>query len=110
MDYSIPPRIRITAKVTYEVRWTESFRPAPETDEYYTADYAGECDYHKKQITLLLGKPPRQTYMSFIHEVLHAICFEAAKNTPLQKKPLTEGQVEALEQAFSRILKLNKIG
>lgn len=110
MDYTVPPRVRITAKVTYEVRWTEAFHPSPETATEHPGTYHGECDPKTKQITLLLGLPPRATYFTFLHECLHAICFEAAKGTPLYKKPLTEGQVGALEQAIARVMKLNKLG
>jgi hypothetical protein len=110
MDYTIPSQIRITSTVTYDVRWAQEFPPAAETKDHHPGRYDGECSYEKKQIVLVLGQTPRRTFFSFLHEVLHAINFEAKEKSALHKKPLTESQICELEEAFSRILKLNKLG
>lgn len=89
----IPPRIRITPKVTYEVRWTESFR----NPKQY-----GECCPNTKTIVLLLGLSPSETFWTFWHEVMHAVSFEGDRE-------LYEKDVEMLEQSWRKIAELNSV-
>ncbi len=89
----IPPRIHITAKATYEVLWTESFK---DPKQY------GECDPQARTITILLGLSPEETFWTFFHEVNHAITFEGDRD-------LWEKDVRMLERSWRRIAELNKV-
>lgn len=90
--YEIPPRIRITSKVTYEVRWT---------DEFKDPDQLGECCPSTKQIVIKTGLKKRKAFYVFLHEVLHAISLE-------HELELTEAQVEGLELGLDRLARLNR--
>jgi hypothetical protein len=91
MDYTVPPRVRITAKITYEVVWTDAFKFERQL---------GECDPNTKQIKIKTGMNARKQYFVYLHEVLHAISFEADLE-------LTEKQVEGLENSLNRLSRLN---
>jgi len=91
-DFEIPPRIRITARTTYQVLWIESFKDPTQL---------GECDYENKQIILKKNLKPIVTYWVFFHELLHAISFHDKLN-------LRERQVDGIEIAFTRMHRLNK--
>ena len=88
----IPPRIRITAKATYEVLWTEAFK----NPKQY-----GLCDPNARTITLLLGLSPEETFWTFFHEVCHAISFEGDRD-------LYEKDVQMLEKSWRKIAQLNQ--
>jgi hypothetical protein len=90
----IPPRIRITRKVTYEVLFVDQF-----TDEHQL----GECRPEEKQILIKNNISDTESFKTFVHEVFHAISFE---NKDLN---LTEGQVSKLEEGVFRLMKLNKL-
>jgi len=96
--WEIPTRVRITARITYEILWTDSFK---------TEGQLGECNYNSRQIVLLKGLHPRKAYLVYRHEVLHAIShhhLEAKK----KRYALTESQVEELEIALGKMAKYNK--
>lgn len=91
MRYKIPARIRVKANVTYDVLWTDSFKDPTQM---------GECDDVKKQIIIKKGLGKRQTYYTFLHELIHVIDME-------NKLGLTEAQVNGLEVEFNRVSRLN---
>lgn len=93
LDFEIPNHIRITARTKYRVVWIEGF-PGDKTQ-------LGECDFEHKQIILKLGMKKEVSYWVFFHEVLHALSHHYDCS-------LTETQVNLIEVAFSKILKLNK--
>lgn len=97
--WEIPARIRITARITYNILWT---------DEFKNEKQLGECDYENRQIVILKGLNPRQAYLVFIHEVLHAISHHHLESKK-RRYALTENQVEELETAIGKIAKYNKL-
>ena len=69
----IPPYIKIKNKVVYEVVWLDGFKDS---------EVLGECRFDSKQIALKTGISERETYKTFIHEVLHAVEFERGVKLP----------------------------
>ena len=90
--YKVPPRIRITYKVTYEVVWIDSF---------VDPEQLGGCCYEDRQIKIKTGMKPRKAFYVFFHELIHAINFE-------RKLKLTEKQTEGLELGLAGVARLNK--
>lgn len=87
-----PNKIRIKARVHYELLWVDSFIGCPDT--------RGECRFNTKQIVLLKGMSPGETLERFIHEVLHATEHEWDIILPHKS-------IYALEKAAHKILQLN---
>lgn len=90
----IPPKIRIKARVSYEIVWQEKI-----ADD---ADCLGLCDPEKRIIYLRLGMSDEATAKTFLHEVLHAMSAEHDFELPHRT-------VYALEEAVFRLLKLNNL-
>lgn len=90
----IPPKVRITRKVDYEVVYVDSF-----TDPRQV----GEARPEVKQIVIKNGLSDTETYKTFLHELFHCFSFEYPELV------LTEKQVILLEEAFYRYERLNKI-
>jgi hypothetical protein len=88
---NIPNSIRITAKVSYEIVYVDSFK-----DE----TILGEMRPDMRQIVLKNGQSNTELTKTFIHECLHAIADENGV-------VLTESQVGSLEHAVYRFLRLN---
>ena len=88
----IPSRIRIKAKVFYEIVWQERIADDP--------DCLGLCDSGTRTIFMRLGMSESETLKTFIHEVLHALSAEHEFELPHKT-------VYALEDAIFRVLKLN---
>lgn len=90
----IPPKVRITSKVSYEVLFVDEF-PNPRT--------LGECRPNEKQIVLKNGQSDTEIYKSYVHELFHSFSFEYPGLN------LTEKQVQKLEEAMYRYERLNNI-
>ncbi len=91
-----PTRIRITAKVAYDVLWVDGFESDTE-DEMVR----GVCDHETKQIVLRNGLRPMWILRTFIHEVFHAVEHEYDIAIPHKT-------IYKLERAFEKVLKLNR--
>ena len=87
----LPHRIRIKAKVTYQVVWVDSFKDPKQR---------GECDDLAKQIAILKGMSERETLETFIHELLHAVELEYGI-------PIPHRLIYMLEMPFVKLAKLN---
>lgn len=90
----IPPKVRITSKVSYEVLFV---------DEFSNPRTLGECRYDAKQIVIKNGLSDTENYKTYLHELFHAFSFE------YPGLELTEKQVQKLEEAMYRYERLNNI-
>jgi len=86
-------RIQITRKIFYEVLYIEDFRGG---------ETLGEMRPDTKQIVIKSGQSPKNTVVTYIHELLHAISEE-------YEVQLTETQILKLERAIYYILKENNV-
>lgn len=91
----IPPTVRITRKVAYEVLFTDDF--------VKDRKQVGECRPDTKQIVIKNGQSDTESYKTYLHELFHALSFEYPEMN------LTEKQVRLLEEAFYRYERLNKV-
>lgn len=91
----IPPSIRITKDATYEILWVDEF--------FKDSKQLGECTPDPRQIKIKKNESPTETFQTFIHEVIHAMSLES------EGMDLTERQVQKLERAMFKVLKLNGI-
>jgi hypothetical protein len=83
----VPSRIRITAKVSYEVVWIDQFEdPALEA----------ECRVRYRQIVLKRGQSGRTLFKTLIHEILHAVEYERGIEIPHRVVYQLEGAIESL--------------
>lgn len=89
----IPHKIRIKSRISYEIVWVDRF-----DDEHCL----GECRGDVKQIAILKNQSDKQTFQTFLHEVLHAIEFEHGISLPHKS-------IHVLDAAIYKILKLNKL-
>lgn len=89
----IPPKIRIKARISYEVVWQELIADDP--------DCLGLCDPQKRIIYLKLGMSDAETFKTYVHELLHAMSAEHEFELPHRT-------VYALEEAIFRISRLNR--
>jgi len=64
---NIPARLKIKNRVVYEIVWVDSFKDP---------DVLGECRFDVRQIALKKGQSQRETFKTFVHEVIHAMEFE----------------------------------
>lgn len=90
----IPAKVRIKARVSYEVVWQERI-----ADDDHCL---GLCDPSKRIIYLRLNMSPAETFKTFLHELLHAISAEHDFELPHRT-------VYSLEEGIFRILRLNKL-
>ena len=88
--YIVPSKIRITAKVTYEIVYG-----------YTIAPDLGECRPDIKQIIINPNQSKRNMFLTFIHEVIHAMDHESSIG-------ITEGKTLAIESALFDIFRFNK--
>lgn len=84
----IPIKVQVKSRVFYEVVWVEAF---PD-------DCVGKTDYEKRQIILKLGQTNKETVLTYLHELAHAISGEYDIN-------LTENQVQGIEKSLYYVLK-----
>lgn len=92
MKFIIPPKIRLSQRVVYEIVWSDEICG----DE----DTLGECRYDVRQIAISTKQSETDKMKTFIHETLHAISHEF-------KIPLTHKVIYALEHIIYRIMALN---
>ncbi len=78
---SIPSQVQIGPKTVFKVLWAESF---PD-------DCLGETHHSLKQIHIKLGQSPKETVLTYLHEVLHSF-------SDTHDIGLTEKQVSMLEK------------
>lgn len=89
----IPHRVQLGAKIFYEVLWVESF-PDPKV--------MGETRFNPTQIVIKKGMKPKETVITFFHELAHAYSSECDMN-------LTESQILKFEKKLYYLLKDNNI-
>ena len=77
----IPTEVQIGPKTVFKVLWAESF---PD-------DCVGVTHFNLKQIHIKLNQSPKETVLTYLHEVLHAF-------SDTHDIGLTEKQVSALEK------------
>lgn len=94
LGVKIPPSIRIKARVTYEVVYSDLIKDDP--------NCVGYCDPDTHQIILRNGLSETELAKCFIHEVLHALEFEYGL-------PLPHRLVYKLEAAIFKFLVLNDL-
>ena len=90
----IPSRIRIKAKVFYNIVWQDK---VADDDECL-----GLCDPNTRTIFMRLGMSETEIIKTFIHEVFHALSIEHEFELPHRT-------VYALEECVFKLLKLNKL-
>src|SRR6266700_2249531 len=90
---NIPHQVQLSKKGTYEVLWTDNFK------DHSTI---GEMRPDNKQIVIKKDQTPKNTTITYLHEILHAISEECQAN-------LTESQILKLEKSFYYILKDSNI-
>lgn len=91
----IPPRVRITSKVSYEIVYSDAFPMEKQV---------GECRPNEPhQIVIKNGQSDTETFKTFLHEFWHSVSAEYPGIN------LTENQTLALEHATFKVLKLNKL-
>lgn len=73
MNFRIPAQVKIKNKVTYEIAWVDSFKD-PKT--------LGECRFEARQIVLKKHQSERETFKTFVHELLHAVDYERNVRIP----------------------------
>jgi hypothetical protein len=80
-------------KSDYEIVWRDNF----------SSDHVmGETTFDKKQIRIKTGMNDKDTVVTYLHELAHAISEETGAN-------LTETQILCLEKVFYYLLKDNNI-
>jgi hypothetical protein len=89
----IPSRVQLDKKCQYEIVWVDSFSDL---------DTLGETRFDKKQIAIKKNMSPKNTVITYLHEILHGISAEHGIE-------LTESQVTTFEKAFYYLLKDNNI-
>lgn len=89
----IPSKVQVHRKKFYEVVWFK------EKDDGETV---GLMDVSKKQIMVQLGQTSRETVLTYLHELIHAISDE-------RQLGLTESQVQGLEGALYYVLKKDNV-
>lgn len=85
----IPDSIRVTSKISYPILFSNSI-----------GDDLGRCDPNTKQIIINPNQSDTELFKTLLHEIAHAMSFEHDIN-------LTESQVQKLELALYRLIKLN---
>ena len=88
LQRQIPDRVQINKKVFYEVCYIHEFPDG----------CLGETRYDQKQIVLKFGMSPKETVLTYWHEVLHAISWE-------HNVGLTETQVLNMEESGNYLFK-----
>ena len=88
----IPAHTKVTSKRTYETLYTDDFKDGKTM---------GEARFDPPQIVIQKGHNEKETFSTYIHELIHSIAFENDIN-------LTEDHVLKLEKGILRVLVLNK--
>ncbi len=94
LGFKIPPKIRISGRVSYQVVFQDEIRGNP--------NLMGLAEPNERMIYIKIGMSERDTFKTLLHEVIHAIEFES-------ETPIPERITETLEEGIFKVLKLNKI-
>ena len=89
----IPNRVQFAKNGIYEVVWV---------DDFPDGQRLGETRFDRKQIAIKKELSDRLTVITYLHECLHAISYEADVE-------LTESQILKLEKVFYYLLKKNNV-
>jgi hypothetical protein len=89
----IPHKIRIKARISYEVLFATEVKSDPKC--------LGYCDPNTRQIILKSDQSETEMLKTFLHETLHAIEYEYTDGIPHKF-------IEALEEGIFKVLSLNK--
>ena len=84
----IPIKVQIKASIFYDIVWVQEF----------PTDCVGMTNFDKRQIQLKLGQTDKETVLTYLHELMHAISGENDIN-------LTENQILKLEKSLYYVLK-----
>lgn len=87
------PHLVTFKRKSYEVCWIDNFK-----DEHVM----GETRFNPRQIVIKNGLSDRETCLTYLHEVMHAVSHECGAE-------LTETQVRVLENMLTDILKKGNI-
>jgi hypothetical protein len=90
---AIPPKVHLGRGIHYEVCWLDK------NDE---RDLLGETRFDVRQIVIRLEMSAKDTVVTYLHELAHAVSGEYELN-------LTETQILKLEAAFYYILKSSNV-
>lgn len=85
----IPNKVQLSKNGEYEVVWVDSFK-----DE----DVVGETRFDRKQIAIKKKMSPRNTIITYLHEVAHGLSAE-------HEIEMTETQILALEKGLYYLIK-----
>jgi hypothetical protein len=85
----IPNKVQLSRKGEYEIVWVDSFKEH---------DVVGETRFDRKQIAIKGKMSPKNTVLTYLHEVTHGISAE-------HDAQLTENQVLAIEKSLYYLLK-----
>lgn len=88
----IPIQVQIDTGVFYDILWATEFKH----------HLVGKTIPEYRQIILKTGETPKETVLTYLHEVIHAV-------SDAYGIGLTENQVLALESAIKHILKPNNV-
>jgi hypothetical protein len=89
----IPARVQVASDVVYEIAWVDSF-PDPKI--------MGETRFLEKQIVIKNNMTAKDTFITYLHELFHAISDKYQVN-------LTENQILALEGVFPYLTKKDNV-
>lgn len=90
---SIPSRLHVGKKTYYTIVWVDNFP---------NENVVGETRHDIKQIAIKIGQSPKQTVLTYLHEIFHVFSDE-------YEIKLTETQIQALESYLPLILKPDNV-
>lgn len=85
----IPNKVQLSKKGEYEIVWVDSFKQD---------DVVGETRFDRKQIAIKDKMSPKNTVITYLHEVAHGLSAE-------HEIQLTENQILSLEKGLYYLLK-----
>lgn len=85
----IPNKVQLSKRGEYEIVWVDSFKQP---------DVVGETRFDRKQIAIKDKLSPKNTVITYLHEVAHGLSAE-------HDMQLTENQILALEKGLYYLLK-----
>lgn len=85
----IPNKVQLSKRGEYEIVWVDSFKQD---------DVVGETRFDRKQIAIKKKMSPKNTVITYLHEVAHGVSAE-------HEIQLTENQILALEKGLYYLLK-----
>ena len=85
----IPNKVQLSKRGEYEIVWVDSFKQD---------DVVGETRFDRKQIAIKKKMSPKNTVITYLHEVAHGLSAE-------HDMQLTENQILALEKGLYYLLK-----